>query len=84
MSEREKLAGLLGKFSFVEKVFESDANFLLLKVNNATALYQYLASQQIVVRNRSSEPGCANCLRVTIGTPEQNELLIKAFNNYEQ
>jgi histidinol-phosphate aminotransferase len=84
VEERKKLVGLLVKFSFVEKVYDSDANFILVKVKDAGSLYQHLSQQKIIVRNRSKEPGCANCLRITIGTPEQNELLLNALFTYEQ
>ncbi|MEO6327881.1 MAG: histidinol-phosphate transaminase [Ginsengibacter sp.] len=69
----EKLQGL----PFVEKVYESDANFLLVKVMDANVLYDYLSAKGIVVRNRSREEMCENCLRITVGTPAENEVLIK-------
>lgn len=76
----EKLMG----FSFVEKVYESDANFLLVKVKDADTLYNYLSAKGIVVRNRSKEIICENCLRITVGTPAENERLIKSLNFFTQ
>lgn len=73
----------LKKFSFVKKVYPSDANFVLVKVENADAVYQYLAAREIVVRNRSKEPGCENCLRISIGTPKENEILLSALKAYQ-
>jgi histidinol-phosphate aminotransferase len=74
--QKDLLAKKLSQFSFVEKVYPSDANFILMKVKNANALYDYLAAKGIVIRNRSKDVLCENCLRITIGTPEENELLI--------
>lgn len=84
VEQREALEKSLYDLSFVKKVYQSDANFLLVRVNDAGALYQYLANNKIVVRNRSREVGCDNCLRITIGTPEQNEQLLKALKLYER
>lgn len=80
--QRALLMRKLPAFSFVNHVYPSDANFLLLRVSNADSLYQYLLSEKIVVRNQSSQPLLENCLRITVGTPEENDLLIKALNNY--
>jgi histidinol-phosphate aminotransferase len=82
--QRKELEKYLSDLSFVKKVYPSDSNFLLVKVNDASALYQYLTNNKIVVRNRSKEVGCDNCLRITIGTPEQNEQLLKALKLYDQ
>ena len=82
VDQRQMLAGQLSTFAFVEKVFESDANFLLVKVNNADQLYKYLSGNKIIVRNRSREAGCDGCLRITIGTPEENEHLFEILKSY--
>jgi len=79
VSERAKLELELSKFSFVETLYESDANFILVKVKDANALYTFLTEKGIIVRNRSREVFCDNCLRITIGTPDENEILIKAL-----
>lgn len=80
--ERAMLTRLLGSFEFVKKVYPSEANFLLLKVDDATLLYDYLKHHGVVVRNRSKEPLCDECLRISIGTPAENLELIQLLNNY--
>ena len=81
--QREFLIKELKQFSFVKKIFESDANFLLVRVSDANALYNYLSQNKIIVRNRSKEIMCDNCLRITIGTPDENLQLIKTLKEYE-
>jgi len=80
--ERIKLQNLFSELRFIETVYSSDANFLLLKTTDAARLYDYLVANDIVVRNRSSQPLCENCLRVTVGTPVENELLAQVLKNY--
>jgi histidinol-phosphate aminotransferase len=71
-----ELAGL----SIVAQVFPSEANFLLVRFHpEATAVYEYLRARGIVVRNRSAQPGCAGCLRLALGTPAENEQLIRVL-----
>ena len=77
--ERNKLEKKLENFPFVKKVYPSDSNFLLVKVSNANNLYKYLLDNGIVVRNRSQIKGCEECLRITVGTPKQNNLLINVL-----
>lgn len=74
--EKEALLIVLVEVHFVEKVYPSDANFILLKVDEAEKRYNQLLKNGIVVRNRSSQPLCENTLRITIGTPAENEKLI--------
>lgn len=83
VDERVRLAKSLEAFSFVEKIFPSDANFLLVRVKDADELYKYLAENKIVVRNRSKEILCENCLRITVGTPDENNLLIDVLNQFK-
>jgi histidinol-phosphate aminotransferase len=83
VSQREYLSHELSAFQFVEKIFESDANFLLVKVNDADSLYRYLSANKIIVRNRSREVLCEGCLRITIGTPEENQRLLTCLKNYQ-
>lgn len=83
LGQREFLAKQLSDFSFVKKIYESDANFLLVKIDDAGNLYNYLAANKIIVRNRSKEVLCDNCLRITIGTPKENIELINTLKNYE-
>jgi histidinol-phosphate aminotransferase len=79
LKERELLVNSLGKLPQIEKIYPSDANFILVKVQNADAVYKELVNSQIVVRNRSKVTLCENCLRITIGTPEENILLINTL-----
>ncbi len=81
---RRLLESELAKFSYVLKIFPSDANFLLLKVKDADFLYKYLLSNKIVVRNRSKVHGCEGCLRISVGTPEENNILLDALRHFEQ
>jgi histidinol-phosphate aminotransferase len=82
--EKEILIKALSQFSFVETIYPSDANFILVKVKYANHLYDHLSSNEVIVRNRSKEVYCENCLRITIGTPEENKQLIKLLNQYQQ
>lgn len=75
-SERNQLIKDLEKLDIVDKVYASDANFLLVKVDNANLRYEQLINNGIVVRNRSNQMLCENCLRFTIGTKDDNEKLI--------
>ena len=79
LSERATLAQALATLPCVLKVFHSDANFLLVKVTQPDALYAHLVSQGIIVRNRHRVKGCEGCLRVTIGTPDENQRLLQSF-----
>jgi len=82
VQSREEMVTSLKKVSVVEKIFPSDANFLLVKVNDARALYNYLLTKAIVVRDRSRVELCEGCLRITVGTKRENEQLIEALNNF--
>ena len=79
LEERNKLIDSLNELSFITKVYPSDSNFILIKVDDADLRYKQLIEKGIVLRNRSKELLCDNCLRITIGTPYENELLIKNF-----
>jgi histidinol-phosphate aminotransferase len=76
IDERARLAKRLEVMPFVEKVYPSDANFLLVKVDDANAKYNNLMSRGVIVRNRHSVALCLNCLRITVGTPQENDILI--------
>lgn len=78
-SEAARLAKGLGEAEWVERIYPTDANFLLVKVKDASEAYRELIGRGILVRNRSGMPGCAGCLRVTVGTPAENDLTIAAF-----
>ena len=80
LNQRKLLLSSLEKLDFVEKIYKSDANFLLVKVDNADLRYNQLLEKGIIVRNRSNQPLCQNCLRITIGTKIENNSLIKTLN----
>lgn len=82
VQEREMLTQALPTLDALEKVYPSDANFLLVKVKEANRLYTYLLEQGIVVRNRSSLPGCEGCLRISIGTVDENQQLFQAIAKF--
>lgn len=77
--ERAKMESRLASLPFVKRIFPSEANFLLIKVDNAMECYRHLIEDKIVVRDRSTLPLCENCLRVTIGTPEENSKIIESL-----
>jgi len=80
ISERKRLKKELECcVSYIEKVFPSDGNFLLIKVDDATKRYNELIEYGIVVRNRTTESLCENCLRITVGVCEENQRLIRAL-----
>lgn len=83
IEEREYLAKELSRFSFVKEIFPSRANFLLIRVMHAEKLHTYLREKGIIIRDRSSVAGCYGCLRVTVGTPLENQALLKAFSTWE-
>jgi histidinol-phosphate aminotransferase len=82
VDEREQLAQQLFQLPMVQHVYPSDANFILVKVPNATALYDHLKEAGIIVRNRSNVILCEGCLRITIGTPEQNNELLQTIKTF--
>ncbi len=81
VSERENLINSLKSISFIEQIFPSDANFILVKVDDATLRYNQLIQAGIVIRNRNNEPLCENCIRITIGTKEENNRLITTLKS---
>lgn len=76
---RNYLINELPKLTFVEKIYPTDANFILVKVEDANSLYKQLADKGVIVRNRNSVSLCAGCLRITVGTDNENEMLIKTL-----
>jgi histidinol-phosphate aminotransferase len=80
-SERQRLKSELMKIKIVEKIYPSDANFLLVKVSNADYLYNELVNRNIIVRNRNSI--VRNCLRITVGKKDENDKLIQVLQNIE-
>lgn len=85
VKEREKLAESLQTMPQIVHVTPSDANFILVKLEEPRALYDFLVERGIIVRDRSKVELCEGCLRLTIGTPEENNLLLKSLREfYEQ
>lgn len=82
LKEREKLKEELLKLSLVQHIYPSEANFLLVQVTNAKQLYQNLIEMGIVVRDRSNVLLCENCLRITVGTEEENKTLMEALKTF--
>ena len=79
LEEREQLIKSLESISFIEKIYPTNANFILVKVDNANKRYAELIKHGIVVRNRTTQPLCENCLRLTVGTSNENRKLIYAL-----
>jgi histidinol-phosphate aminotransferase len=79
IEQREELLKVLADVAFVEKVYPTEANFVLVKVDDANKRYDQLIEKGIVIRNRTTQPLCENCLRFTIGIPEENMKLIEVL-----
>ena len=79
LEQREKLLKKLASISFIEKIYPTDANFVLVKVDNAIKRYNQLIAKGIVIRNRTTQPLCENTLRLTVGTKSENKTLIEAL-----
>jgi histidinol-phosphate aminotransferase len=84
VSMRDALIPALERIPLVEKVYPSDANFLLVKIRHARNIYEYLLTKGIVVRDRSNVQLCDDCLRITIGTEHELTLLVKAIRDYSK
>ena len=80
IGQREELFKVLLNIKFVEKIYPTEANFILIKVDDANKRYKDLIAKGIVIRNRTTQPLCDNCLRLTIGTKEENTKLIEVLN----
>lgn len=78
--ERNKMMTALNQLDYVLQVFPSDANFFLIRVDDSSLRYQQLIEKGIVVRNADKNMNCENCLRVSVGIPKENDLLIEAMN----
>ncbi len=83
VEERDKLSTDLLTIPVVKKVYPSDANFILAEVTDATGIYDFLVNQGIIVRDRSKVTLCEGCLRISIGTPAENQTLLTALKNYQ-
>ena len=81
IAQRTELLSVLNKVSFVEKIYPTEANFILIKVDDANKRYDELIAKGIVIRNRTTQPLCQNTLRLTIGTAEENIKLMEALKS---
>lgn len=81
--QRDKLVLGLKDFEFVEDIYPSDANFILVKTTDPKGIYNFLVQQGIIVRDRSKVELCAGCLRVTVGTPAENDILLNTLQDYK-
>jgi len=84
VEQRGILSARLATFRCVKQVFPSEANFILVRMDNADAAYSFLIQEGIIVRNRNRVTLCEGCLRMTIGTPEENQKLIETLTKYEE
>ncbi|MDA0326538.1 MAG: histidinol-phosphate transaminase [Bacteroidetes bacterium] len=80
LDQRTELIKEFKKIAWIEKLYPTDANFILIRVDNANLRYEKLKNKGIIVRNRTHEDGCTNCLRITVGTAEENKRLINTLN----
>lgn len=83
LDQRDVLKQLLGTLPMVQHIYPSDANFLLVRVTDAPAIYKNLADKGIIVRSRHKVQLCQNCLRITVGTPTENAAIYRALKELE-
>ena len=84
LRERDQVMKAFAELSICEQIYPSDANFFLTRVKGADRIYAYLVSKGIIVRNRSKVVRCGDCLRITIGTPQENNQLLGAMRSYKE
>ncbi|MEG1579702.1 MAG: histidinol-phosphate transaminase [Bacteroidaceae bacterium] len=84
LEERPRLMDAFSQLPICEKVYQTNANFFLAKMNNAVKVYTYLVGCGIIVRNRTNVTLCDNCLRITVGSPEENSRLLGALRKYNE
>ncbi len=82
LQQRSNLLRVLRELPLVQTLYPSDANFILVKVPDANAVYRFLVEEKIIVRNRNTVTLCQGCLRITVGLPEENELLLNALKKF--
>jgi histidinol-phosphate aminotransferase len=83
LTERTVLVQELERLPLVQHIYPTDANFVLVKVPDANALYHYLVDKSIIVRNRNTVSLCMGCVRITVGTPEENRILLDELKNFQ-
>jgi len=82
LSNKLLLMEELESVKIVKRIYPSDANFFLIKVDEPKMVYEYLVENKIIIRNRSNVSLCAGCLRITVGTQDENDILVKALKKY--
>jgi histidinol-phosphate aminotransferase len=82
--QRLFLVDNLQQLTIVENVYPSDANFLLVKFKDSKRVFDHMLAHKVILRDRSSQPGCEGCLRVTVGTPGENKILLSKLADFEQ
>ena len=82
LAERDRLINELKDLGQVQEIIESAANFLLVRFDQAQGLFDYLINEKVIVRNRTKELYCENCLRLTVGTPDENTRLIHLIKEF--
>lgn len=83
LEERTALILALEKLPLIEHIYPTDANFVLVKVPDANAVYHYLVDKSIIVRNRNTVSLCVGCLRITVGTPQENKTLLEELEKFK-
>lgn len=81
LAERSRLLAALPLLRCVRKIYPTDTNFILVEMVNANSVYKYLVKHKIIVRNRHNVVMCEGCLRITVGSPEENDALLAALKN---
>jgi histidinol-phosphate aminotransferase len=84
LCERIRLINAFSKFDLIRTVYPTDANFVLVKTDDANAVYSHLIEEKIVVRNRNNVELCSGCLRITVGTIEENDRLLASLGKYSK
>ena len=82
LTERAVLVDALQQLPIVQHIYPTDANFVLVRVDDANALYHYLVDKSIIVRNRNTVSLCLGCVRITVGTPEENRTLLEELKKF--
>jgi histidinol-phosphate aminotransferase len=83
LSQRWEMEKRLMDYPFVQKVYPSDANFVLVKVDNADKLYHFLVEKSVIIRNRNTVTLCSGCVRITIGSPDENVVLLSFLSEFK-
>ena len=84
LKEKERLISALKSIPLIKKIYPSDANFLLFKVDDPKRIYDFMVERKLIIRDRSKVAMCEGCLRITVGMPEENDRLIKALKELSE